>query len=167
MQEAWFDPWVGKIPWRRERLPTPVFRPGEFHGLYSPWSHKEWDMTEGLSLFCQTPAWISHRCVHVCCPFWQLRRWYPVGFSDVLTVTGLRGGSGWNPRVLSVEGFYHLWPAHLIRVLDKVLYWMRGVRLEDRSKCFANMVKCLPVLTSQDLKYLPHFLSIEILPFKT
>ena len=26
------DPWVGKISWRRERLPTPVFRPGEFHG---------------------------------------------------------------------------------------------------------------------------------------
>ena len=32
-----FDPWVGKIPWRRERLPAPVFWPGEFHGLYSPW----------------------------------------------------------------------------------------------------------------------------------
>ena len=27
-----FDPWVGKIPWRRE-LPTPVFWPGEFHGV--------------------------------------------------------------------------------------------------------------------------------------
>ena len=26
-----FDPWVGKIPWRREWLPTPVFLPGEFH----------------------------------------------------------------------------------------------------------------------------------------
>ena len=32
-----FNPWVGKIPWRRKRLPTPVFWPGEFHGLYSPW----------------------------------------------------------------------------------------------------------------------------------
>ena len=31
-----FDPWVGKIPWRRERLPTPVFWPGGFHGPYSP-----------------------------------------------------------------------------------------------------------------------------------
>ena len=28
-----FDPWVGKIPWRRERLPTPVFWPEEFHGV--------------------------------------------------------------------------------------------------------------------------------------
>ena len=44
------DPWVGKIPWRRERLPTPVFLPGEFHGLYSPRSHKESDTTERLSL---------------------------------------------------------------------------------------------------------------------
>ena len=28
-----FDPWVGRIPWRRERLPPPVFWPGELHGL--------------------------------------------------------------------------------------------------------------------------------------
>ena len=41
-----FDPWVGKIPWRRERLPTLVFWPGEFHGLYSPWDRRESDMTE-------------------------------------------------------------------------------------------------------------------------
>ena len=40
------DAWVGKIPWRGERLPTPVFLPGEFHGLYSPWGHKESDTTE-------------------------------------------------------------------------------------------------------------------------
>ena len=30
-----FDPWVGKIPWRREWLPTPEFLPGEFHGQRS------------------------------------------------------------------------------------------------------------------------------------
>ena len=45
-----FDPWVGKIPWRRERLPTPVFWPGEFHELYSSWGRKDSDMTEQLSL---------------------------------------------------------------------------------------------------------------------
>ena len=44
-----FNPWVGKIPWRRERLPTPVFWPGEFHGLYSQWGHKESDTTEQIS----------------------------------------------------------------------------------------------------------------------
>ena len=30
-----FDPWVRKIPWRREWRPTPVFLPGEFHGQRS------------------------------------------------------------------------------------------------------------------------------------
>ena len=43
---------IRKIPWRRERLPTPVFGPGEFHGQYSPWGYKESDMTEQLSLSC-------------------------------------------------------------------------------------------------------------------
>ena len=46
-----FDPWVGKIPWRRAWQPTAVFLPGESHGQrrlvgYSPWGHKELDMTE-------------------------------------------------------------------------------------------------------------------------
>ena len=40
-----FDSWVGKILWRRELLPTPVFWPEEFHEQrnlagYSPWGHK-------------------------------------------------------------------------------------------------------------------------------
>ena len=45
-----FDSWVGKIPWRQKSLPTPVFWPGEFHGLYSPWGRRESDTTEWLSL---------------------------------------------------------------------------------------------------------------------
>ena len=50
-----FDPWVGKISWRREWLPIPVFLPGESHGQrsladYSPWGHKESDMIEKLTL---------------------------------------------------------------------------------------------------------------------
>ena len=39
-------PGFGKIPWRR--LPTPVFCPGEFHGLDSPWGGKESDTAERL-----------------------------------------------------------------------------------------------------------------------
>ena len=51
-----FDHWVGKIPRRRERLPTLAFWPGESHGLYSlwtlcsPWGLKDSDMTERLWL---------------------------------------------------------------------------------------------------------------------
>ena len=29
----------------------PIFWPGEFHGLYSPWGHNESDKTEQLSFF--------------------------------------------------------------------------------------------------------------------
>ena len=41
---------IWEDPWRRERLPTPVFWPREFHGPYSPWDCKESAMTERLSL---------------------------------------------------------------------------------------------------------------------
>ena len=49
-----FDPWVGKIPWRRKRQPTPVFLPGKSHGQrslgdYSPRGCEESDMTEQLN----------------------------------------------------------------------------------------------------------------------
>ena len=43
-----------KILSRREMLPTPVFWPGEFHGLSSPWGCKESDTTEQLSLSLTT-----------------------------------------------------------------------------------------------------------------
>ena len=46
-----FDPWVGKMPWRRAWQPTPGLLPGKFHGQrsladYSQWGHKELDVTE-------------------------------------------------------------------------------------------------------------------------
>ena len=46
-----FDPWIGKIFWRRAWQPTPVFLPGEFSEQrsltgYGLWGHKESDMTE-------------------------------------------------------------------------------------------------------------------------
>ena len=51
MWETWVQSlgWE-EVAWRRERLLTSVFWPGEFHGLYSPWGRKESDMTEHLSL---------------------------------------------------------------------------------------------------------------------
>ena len=45
MRRPGFHPWVGKIPWRRERLPTAVFWPGEFHGPYRPRGRRESDTT--------------------------------------------------------------------------------------------------------------------------
>ena len=50
-----------KIPWRRAWQPTPVFLPGESHGLrslagYSPWCRKELDTTEA--------TWHAHKCYY-------------------------------------------------------------------------------------------------------
>ena len=50
-----FDPWVGKIPWRRKCQPASVFLPRKFHGQrslvgYSPkWGQRESDTNERLS----------------------------------------------------------------------------------------------------------------------
>ena len=58
-----FDPWVGKIPWRGEGLPTAVFWPGECHGLYSPWGRKESDVTFtfGIHSSKDVVGWICGR----------------------------------------------------------------------------------------------------------
>ena len=77
-----FNPWLRKIPWRRSWQPTPVFFPGEFQGQrslesYSPWDHKEWDMTEQL-----THPWGSRS---------SAPRW-PSDFScNISTSLGLQG----------------------------------------------------------------------------
>ena len=48
-----FNPWFGKIPWKRKWQPTPVLLPRKSHGGrslvgYSPWGCKESDTTERL-----------------------------------------------------------------------------------------------------------------------
>ena len=61
-----FDPWVGKIPWRKKWQPTPVFLPGKSHGQrslarYSPWSRrvghdivtKQTTVRASVTLICQ------------------------------------------------------------------------------------------------------------------
>ena len=67
-----FDPWVEKIAWRREWLPTLIFLHGEFHGQrslvgYSPQDHKESDTTEQLPQF-ECPCLFKH-CRNSCWDF--------------------------------------------------------------------------------------------------
>ena len=62
-------PGLGRFPWRREQLLTPVLWPGEFHGQrslagYSPWGCKESDTTEWLWRFllrskCLLISWLE------------------------------------------------------------------------------------------------------------
>ena len=53
-----FNPWAGKILWRRKWQPTLIFLPGESHGQrsledYSPRGHNESDMTEYAHHVCK------------------------------------------------------------------------------------------------------------------
>ena len=62
-----FNPWVEKIPWRKEWLSTPIFLPVKFHGQrslvgYSPWGHKGSDMTEHLKL--SLSCMYTYICLH-------------------------------------------------------------------------------------------------------
>ena len=50
MRENWVQSLGWEDPLETERLPTPVFWPGEFHGLYNSWGRKESDTSEQLSL---------------------------------------------------------------------------------------------------------------------
>ena len=59
-----FNPWAGKIPWRRAWQLTPVFLPGkspwteEPSGLHS-WAHKESNTTERLNTHTHTHNGLS------------------------------------------------------------------------------------------------------------
>ena len=72
-----FNPWVGKIPWRRKWEPTPVFLPGEFLGQrslvgYSPRGCKGSDTTEQLSTLCIHIQLFMHQifpALNCFCPF--------------------------------------------------------------------------------------------------
>ena len=63
-----FNSWVGEMLWSRKWQPTPVFLPRKFYGQrslvdYSPWGHKESDMTEGMPTHIVTSLhdhWKNH-----------------------------------------------------------------------------------------------------------
>ena len=62
-----FNPWVGKIPWRRAWQPIAVFLPGEGHGQrsltgYTPWSCKELETPKAT---WHTPSVYRFHCTSI------------------------------------------------------------------------------------------------------
>ena len=70
-------PGLRKLPEERKRLPTPIFWPREFHGLYSLWGCKELDRTEWLSLLLDgiRIAWPEGKSSHFRVGYRILRCW--------------------------------------------------------------------------------------------
>ena len=54
----WFNPWAGKIPWRKAWQPTPVFLPGE-----SPWSEEPGRLQ---SIEYKELDWSNLACTNTC-----------------------------------------------------------------------------------------------------
>ena len=108
-----FNPWVGKIPWRREWLPTPVIWPGEFHGLYSPWGRKELDTAECLSL-CTSPLTILSEVRTVLACIYSIKCCLLL-IALKLTLNNHYFPQQWNSCIHSL---YLLWQA-----VFKVFYW--------------------------------------------
>ena len=77
-----FDPWVGKILWRRKWQSTPIFLPGKSHGRrslagYSSWEHKESDMTEQHHFqFLNSLVWWASQILSVACWCFKLCLFY-------------------------------------------------------------------------------------------
>ena len=112
----WFSSWVRKIYWSRDRLPTPVFWPGEFHGLYIYIVHEVSKSQTRLSDFhfhlllmfchlcpCEEPMWSPlQRAIQIlafdrlcnsngrACPLWT-KSPLCIKYSD----TFLRSSFGW------------------------------------------------------------------------
>jgi len=57
------NPWVGKILWRREWQPTPVFLPGEFHGQRSLVGYNSWGTKSQTQLSTNT---LTFTCMERC-----------------------------------------------------------------------------------------------------
>ena len=94
-----FNPWVGKIPWRRQWQPTPVFLPGEPHGQrslvdYSPWGLKKLDVTE-VTLQAHTSIYLYFK------KFWP----HPIACGTLVPwpgiesiTSGVEGPNHWTTR---------------------------------------------------------------------
>ena len=65
-------PGLGRSPGKGKRLPTPVFWPGEFHALYSPWGCKELDMLSDLTFTFHFHALEKEMATHSTVLAWRI-----------------------------------------------------------------------------------------------
>ena len=137
-----FNPWVGKISWRRERLSTPVFWSWEFQGLYNLWGHKESDMIEQLSLH-----FISH-CRKVMLKILQARLQQCMNQEIPDVQAGFRKGRRTRDQIVNIH-----WIIQKARVFQKNIYFF----FIDFTKAFdcVDHNKLWKILQKMKIPYLP------------
>ena len=121
-----FDPWVGKIPWRRKWQLTAVL-PGKFHGQrnlagYSPWGCTESDMTEQLSMHrgTQFVRVVSRIC-------WDLIKNQVLSPPCLLPAPlSLQRPHHWNSQ--SQKGCHDRAPSSAANSLVQILSWTHSTR---------------------------------------
>ena len=100
-----FDCWVGKIPWRRKWLPTPVFLPAKSHGQrslagYSPWGCKilghDWACAHSITIGrCINKAemniWIVEKGTCLFVQIYEIKMW--ANYNDKLSPFGFLNSS--------------------------------------------------------------------------
>ena len=75
MRETWVQPLGWENPWRMEHLPTPVFLPGEFHGLYSPWVTEGWTRLSDFHFHIQQSHMRTFHPIAAKCTFFSNTLW--------------------------------------------------------------------------------------------
>ena len=105
-----FDPWIGKIPWRRKWQPIPVLLLGESHGGrslvgYSPWGRKESDRTKRLCFHFHALEGYLTFLSFIFSPH-KINRCFSMAFLLPLTLTAsdITPPTGWS---LNTNNFHH------------------------------------------------------------
>ena len=157
----WARSLVGKMPWRREWVPTPVFLPGKLHRQWSlcPWAHKESDVTEWLTRIESQPCdyragtfrntlltspegrgtgsvssgqWLGHPCL------WNEASIKPKGQGLKSFQVGEHRDLGRmpHPEITSSCPFPYTLPTHLFRPV--VLSYLLWLQTDDLGKWFSE-----------------------------
>ena len=99
------DSWVRKITWRRKWQPTPVLVPGKSHGPrslvgYSPWGHKDLDISEWLHFLS---SWWFRKSQFPYSHWWICHLLFPASLLMTFGTECLREwGSGHAPYILKI-----------------------------------------------------------------
>ena len=131
MQEIWFNPCVGKIPWRREWLPTPVCVPGEFHEQrrlagYHQRGQKESDTIEWPNTYLphlwmeslKLPTFQDGGERDNACIGCRHSMWYMIRFQKMLSLS-------YNSVPEELNCYYNLWD--LLSLICKSMAWNNGL----------------------------------------